>query len=90
MEADLCLALLNHEFITSERCEDQVTYAKDTRTRTVAVMVDKAGLDRGMGKDQQRSSDAESSRQHGRDRVRELEAEVTSLRRQLEAAQAEQ
>ena len=72
-EASACVALLSNEFLDSERCEDQVTFAKDTRTRTVAVVIDEEAVS--MGSQDGAEGDA--------GRIRELEAEVTRLQQLL-------
>jgi len=88
LRAEFCLALLNHDFLTSERCEDQLTYAKDTRTRTIALVIDKEGLAGGMGDAKGRVPQEEGSNEFTKARVRELEAEVARLQRKLGSAQA--
>ena len=77
--ASVCIALLCEEFLQSERCEDQVTFAKDTRHKTVAVVVDENGLVSGM----ELSQDEQSMRQ----KLLELEAEVSRLSCELAATQ---
>ena len=81
--ADVCLAVLSTAFVLSERSEDQITYAKDSRKRLVAVAYDHAGYKSVMEETDEVDKDKMKADAAHRQEVEALKAEIAALRMQL-------